>query len=374
MVIQQRTADAKSHHRSAHPALYWCACAILIAACTVDKHSVAPGVNAVQVAAVLNPSLATQTVIVEAIHSGTAPVDTVQFDPTSPIATGFGLPIVNASVVVADTLGHAAEASEASPGVYQFSLPIVPGRRYSLQVTTPQTVVTGTTAVPLATPVPLGTIPSDTFDVTRGRLALVWNAVGRYFLAVQSPLIEYSTVLTDTTVTLTGALLNPRNELSAVFVPGFTQTVTVSAVDTNYFDWVRPSISSDASQRTHLHGGYGVFGSLVVLTARTVETVGPQAGPPTGAWTAATTAAGMPASLTLYVSAVHPGDTALSGNYRFSADVATHGILGRFSNDSLHLDLLPAWSALDTLARLDGTVSGSMMTLHVGNRSVVYTH
>ena len=322
----------------------------------------------------MNPSLAIQTVIVESTHSGAAPVDTVTYDPTNPIATGLGLPISHASVVVADTLGHSAEASEASPGVYQLALPIIPGRRYSLQVITPLGTVTGTTMVPLAMPLPLATMPADTLDIATGRLVLYWNAVGRYLLAVQSPLAEYNALLTDTTVTLTGALLDPQQNLSLVFVPGFTQTATVSAIDTNYFDWIRPSILSDASQRTHLHGGYGFFGSLVILTARTVETVGPLTGPSTGAWTATTAAAGLPASLTLYVSAVHKADTALSGNYRLSGDTATHGLLGRLSNDSLHLDLLPAWSALDTLARLDGTVSGSTLTLHAGNRAVLYTH
>ena len=370
MVIQQRAADSQSHHRFAHLALYWCACAIL--SCTVDKHSVAPGTSGIQVAAVLNPSRAEQTVIVESTHSGAAPVDTVTYDPTNPVATGYGLPISGAMVIVSDTLGHSAQASETSPGVYQFAMSIVPGRRYSLQVTTSQTVITGATRVPLARSV--GTIPTDTFNVSTSRIVLNWNAVGRYLLDVQSPLTEYSTLVTDTTATLTGALLNPRNELSLVFVPGFTQTISVSAVDTNYYDWVRPSISSDAGQRTHLHGGYGLFGSLVILTERTVETVGPLAGPPTGSWATTAARAGMPESLTLYISAEHPADTALSGNYRLAGDTAPHGLLGRLSNDSLHLDLLPAWSALDTLTRLDGTVSGSTLTLHAGNRSVVYTH
>jgi hypothetical protein len=369
MVIQQRAPDAKSHHRSAVSAFYRCAGAILIAACTVDKHAIAPGINSVQVSAVLNPSLAEQTVVVEAIHSGSAAVDTVTYDPTNPVATGYGLPISNASVFV-----DSAQATETSPGVYQLALSVVPGRRYTLRVSSGDSVVTGSTTVPLATPVPLGPMPADTFDVAASRLVLSWNTVGRYLLDVQSPLAEYNALLTDTTVTLTGALLDPRNHLSLVFVPGFTQSVTVSAIDTNYFDWIRPSVSSDANQRTHLQGGYGFFGSLVVLTARTVQTVGPLAGAPTGAWTATTAAAGMPASLTVYISAMHRADTAVSGNYRLEGDTAVHGLLGRLSNDSLHLDLLPAWSALDTLARLDGTVSGSTLTLHAGNRSAVYTH
>lgn len=347
---------------------------IALAGCTVDKHAIAPGTSGIQVAAVLNPSLAEQTVIVESIHSGQSAIDTVPFDPSNPIATGYGVPISNASVVVADTSGHSAAASEASPGVYQFALPIIPGRRYSLQVTTPSGVVTGTTTVPSGTP--LATMPTDTFDVATSRLALSWNDVGRYVLAIQSPLGEYSTLLTDTTVMLTGALLDPEHELSAVFVPGFTQTITVSAIDSNYYNWVRPSIFSDASQRTRLHGGYGLFASMVVLTGRTVQTVEPPLGSPAvGAWVGQVpVASGMPANLTVYIAAVHRADTALSGNYRLQGDTISHGLLGRLSNDSLHLDLLPGWSALDTLARLDGTVAGATLTLHAGNRSGVYTH
>ncbi len=327
-----------------------------------------------QVSAILNPSLAQQTVIVESVHNGTVPIDSGGYDPANPVATGYGIPLSGATIVVADTLGASTGASETTAGVYRFAMPIVSGRRYTLSVTTPQgVVVTGSTTVPIAAPATINSAP-DTFDVATGRLAFHWAPArlnSRYLVAVQSPLVEYTAIIQDTSVTLTGALIDPVGEgLSLVFVPGFTQTATVSAIDTNYYDWLRERISADASQRTQLHGGYGIFGSLIIVAGKALACVAPPAPSPEGTWTQSSPVAGLPAQLALYREAAHPADTAISGNYRFAGDSSARGFLGRLSNDSVHLDLLPAWSALDTLARADGVVSGSALTLILAGTSV----
>ncbi|HZS61635.1 MAG TPA: DUF4249 family protein [Gemmatimonadaceae bacterium] len=321
-----------------------------------------PGTAGLEVSAILNPSLGTQTLLLESIHDGSAVIDTIPYDPTNPIGTTYGLPVTGATVRIADTLGDAVTAMPTAPGVYQFAFPIVPGRRYTLRVTTADgRVVTGETTVPLANPVSLVASIPDSFDLATGSVTLHWPRVtdSRYVLTVGSPLDVYSAFLSDTSVTVTGRLLDPNHNLALVFWPGFVQTMSVSAIDSNYYDQYRSYLSGDATHRSHLLGGYGLFGSVVIQAIQTVHVTAtaPQQ------WTLASSATGFPSRLLFYLAAMHPGDTSLSGRYQFAGDTTTRGMLGRLGKDSVYVDLLPDWVGADTTARFAGTIAGSSMTL-----------
>ena len=336
---------------------------IFAVACQYTSPTTA-GTAGLEVSAILNPSLSTQTLLLEEIHNGSATIDSVPYNPTNPVGTSYGLPVTGATVLVADTLGDAVTATSTTPGVYQFALPIVPGRRYTLRVTTADgRVVTGATTVPLARPVSLvdSAAAADSFDLASASVTLDWPRVAGppYVLTVGGPLDTYSALLSDTTVSVTGRLLDPQHDLALVFWPGFVQTISVSAIDTNYYDQYREYVAADASHRSHLVGGYGLFGSVVVEAVKTVDVTGtaPQE------WTLASQVAGFPTQLLIYLAAVHPGDTSLSGRYQDAGDTTTRGMLGRLGKDSVYVDLLPDWVGADTTARFAGTITGSSMTL-----------
>ncbi|HEU4787798.1 MAG TPA: hypothetical protein VFS57_10325, partial [Gemmatimonadaceae bacterium] len=128
---------------------------LLCGACETPGEPIPPGTESVQVSAILNPALADQVVLVERVHVGRASVDTLSsFDPTEPIATGLGLPISGARVVIARpgrdsvVLVEDVAARGFGAGVYRFSNPLVaggtstatlevrPGEHYTLRVTT----------------------------------------------------------------------------------------------------------------------------------------------------------------------------------------------------------------------------------------------
>jgi hypothetical protein len=312
-------------------------------------------------------------------------IDTIPFDPANPIATGLGIPISGCRVIIRGAAGDSAQALEdlatrgTGAGVYRFSNPapglaIVPGGRYTLRVMTPDgAVVTGATTVPAATPVTLPSPTPDLFDRDTARLVLAWArvpAVPEYLVYVESPFGPFGTFSPDTSVTITGSLRAFENVASLVFYPGFDQSVAIAAVDTNYYDWQRLLLGGgDASLRNHLRGGYGVFGSTVVVATRLLRVTGNTGrAPPSGSWVqndTAATARGMPRQLELWVDATQGTAAALSGHAESTAGSSRQGVVGSQNGDSLHLDVLRAWSALDTLQRLDGTIVGATLRLAV---------
>jgi hypothetical protein len=73
----------------------------------------------------------------------------------------------------------------------------------------------------------------------------------------------------------------------------------------------------------------------------------------------------MPRQLELWVDATQGTAAALSGHAESTAGSSRQGVVGSQNGDSLHLDVLRAWSALDTLQRLDGTIVGATLRLAV---------
>jgi hypothetical protein len=174
-------------------------------------------------------------------------------------------------------------------------------------------------------------------------------------------------------VRLTGELRNADlRTLLHVFVPGFPQAVTVSAVDSNFYDWYRsqndPLTGSGLVNR--VRGGLGVFGSLVRLRFDDLRVVAPQTEPVAGnyVFTGSNTERAFTPYLSLEVYVESPaarGDQAdaLSGRYavrpRFGyTGCLVCGLLGNTKDGRIELDFVNDWSAADTVEVLTGEIRG----------------
>ena len=156
-----------------------------------------------------------------------------------------------------------------------------------------------------------------------------------------------------------------------MFIPGFPQAITVSAVDSNYYDWFRTH--NDALSGTGLinrvSGGFGVFGSLVRVRFQNVTVVAQRTDAVEGAYTVA----GAPGEftpypgITLYVesrAARSDQPDALSGQYLngtitwFRPGCPVCGLLGTVKGSRVVLAFLKDWSARDTVEILTGELRG----------------
>lgn len=270
------------------------ACMVIgAAACTFDEKVIAVAPTQIVVHAVLDPGAIQQEVLVERTLSGSVLInDDRRFDALDPINTGYGVPVTKAQVSISGPDGTLAgsEIQYADPaktygaGRYVFKTdplkyPIRPGARYTLTVrTTDGSIVTGATVVPNTAPFTQVTgallLP---FNRDRDTLTLNWHAVPAarmYGLRIESPFGPFLLFSDTTHLQLAGNLRNVfASDLQRLFIPGFQQTYTVFAVDTNYFDYYRsrndPFTGTGIINR--LQGGIGLFGSSVVIGARTLD-------------------------------------------------------------------------------------------------------
>jgi len=352
----------------------------LAAACEFDARVVAPTARRVIVHSVLNPSAPSYSVLVEELHTGRVNVDDdLPFREFDPIATGSGIPIGGAQVVIYNERGDSAVASEdilatRSTGVYRFqnatsagvsSLPLVPGARYFLKVTTPAgNVITGTTVIPVAvsnlSPLPLR------FNRDTDTLRLQWTralAAKSYLIRVNSPRGPYHIFTDSLSIRLPGSLRNFFVELlPSVFVPGFTQTLQLSAIDSNFYDYYRSANNpfTGTGLINHLQGGSGLFGALVPLETRSIITVANQDQPIEGEYLAALTfASGAPNRLTLYVESQRGPLAQITGNYDRQSTIEGGGIIGFQNGSAITLAFLNENLASDTLSTFAGTLYGS---------------
>ena len=276
------------------PSLSLCVCVLVgAAACTFDQQSIAVAPTQVVVHAVLDPGASQQEVLVERTLSGAVRIaDSVRFDALDPINTGGGVPVVKAQVSIAGpdgvlsgaeitysdhpvTYGAGRYILKTSPAGFR----IRPGARYTLTVRTPEgAVVTGSTIVPNAVPFSLAIgAPLLAFNRDRDTLGISWNAVPlarSYGVRTESPFGPNYLYTNETNVRFAGDIRNVfASDLQRLFIPGFQQTYTVFAIDTNYFDYYRsrndPFTGSGIINR--LQGGIGLFGASVVIGARTLD-------------------------------------------------------------------------------------------------------
>ena len=214
------------------------------------------------------------------------------------------------------------------------------------------------------------------FDRTAEPVVIEWPAAAgarSYFVRIESPFGPRSFFTDSTRVRLSGDLRNVEvMALPRVFIPGFPQAVTVSAVDSNYYHWYRThnDAISGAGLSNRVQGGLGVFGSLVRLRFEDFQVVAPQTEPEAGTFdfvgTPAEVASTPVLRLELYVESRAARDDqadALSGRYLRRLNIgqagcATCGLLGSTRDGHVELALLRDWYARDTADVLTGEFRG----------------
>lgn len=374
------------HSRSspARPGAWtYAALLLLLSACEIEKIVVPRTEARLAMHSVLSATTSTQVVLLERTRNGSVDMIAPSFELDDPFGSDDGIAERGATISLTTPAGETLYASEerseaSSGGIYRFALPGVALERsgsYQLTVVTRQgEVLTAETSVPGG--VAAATPATRTFDRASDEVLIEWPAAPgarSYFVRIETPWGPRSFFTEDTHLRLTGALRNVDiAALPRVFIPGFSQTVTVSAVDSNYYDWFRTH--NDAFSGTGLinrvQGGLGVFGSLVRLHFEEFRVVAPQSEPESGTFHFV----GSPVEqistpylrLDLYVeSRSARGDQAdaLSGQYEKRPGAGQTGclvcgLLGTSQDGRIRLAFLRDWFASDTVEVLTGEIHG----------------
>ena len=359
----------------------------VLGACEIDKTAIPRTDSRVALHAVLSATAPTQVVLLERTRSGRVQLVAPPFDLEDPIGSDEGIAEPGALVTLLMPNGSTIVATEDAAvngkgqGVYRFQLPgssLQRNAAYHLTVfTTAGEVLSAETSVPdgvAATAAAPGTI-----DRTRDTLALTWSpspTARSYFVRVETPYGPRAFFTESTKVRLPGFLRNvDLQELQHVFFPGFVQAVTVSAVDSNFYDWYRThnDVLSGEGLINRVSGGLGVFGSLVRLRFDSVQVTAPQTRAVEGNFQFVGTSA--EALGTRYLSfdiflesPAARGDQsdALSGRYRPRPRIDYNGcpicgLLGAAHNGQVELALLKDWSGADTVEVFDGALHGDTL-------------
>lgn len=361
--------------------------ALLLAnGCEIEKVSIPRTEARLAMHSVLSVTAATQVVLLERTRNGSVSMLAPPFDVADPVVSDDGIAESGALVTLVTPGGATMQAVEddltrddgRGRGIYRFPLAgtdLVRNATYHLYVYSQAgEILSAETSVPSGAPAyaaePLA------FDRSRDTLTLEWPPTAgarSYFVRVETPFGPRAFFTDSTRLRLTGELRNADvDALPHVFVPGFPQAVTVSAVDSNYYDWYRSH--NDELTGTGLvnrvQGGFGVFGALVRLLFDDLDVVAPQPQPFAGSFQLVGTPqelTGAPYSrLVLYMespSARSDQPDAVSGRYdvvpRFGyTGCLVCGLLGTVRDGHLVLSLLSGWSARDTTEIFTGDVRG----------------
>ena len=336
--------------------------------------------------AVLSPSAETQVVLLERTRNGSVFIIAPPFDLADPVVSDEGIAETGAVVRLVTPLGDTLLAREDNMvrgdnkgrGIYRVALhgrELLRGAAYRLIVQT-----TGGETLSAETTVPAG--DADTlrdvarFDRSRDTIALSWppaTGASAYFVRIETPFGPRSFFTGGTSLRLTGDLRNTDvDELPRVFFPGFPQAVTVSAVDSNVYDWYRSGNNTltGAGLIDRVEGGLGLFGSLVRLHLQELLVVTPQVEPVAGIFHILGTPLEVSTTpylrLELFVESratrAGQGD-ALSGSYdvrpRFGyVGCLACGLLGTVKGTRIELALLRDWTARDTVEVFTGELRG----------------
>jgi hypothetical protein len=355
---------------------------IFLTACEIEKIGIPRTEARVALHGVLSASAATQVVLLERTRSGSVP------------AFELGDPALNAPLAETDAVvelmtpgGQTLVAREDNTvtankgqggGFYRFALP---GESLERSGTYRLTVRTKTGEVLTAeTSVPQGVVDTvgeqRVFDRARDTVVVAWPATPGargYFVRIETPFGPRAFFTDSTRIRLSGELRNVDEQaLPRVFIPGFPQAVTVSAVDSNYYDWFRTENNalSGTGLINRVQGGIGVFGSLVRLRFEEFHVVAPQ--PEAAAGTFRFMGTQFERSVTPYLglelyvesrAARSDQADALSGRYDRRpflglVGCVTCGLLGTVRNGRIELALLRDWYASDTAEVFTGEIRG----------------
>ena len=359
---------------------------LFAAACELDKVAIPRTTSEVALHSVLSASASTQVVLLERTRNGSVRMFAPPFDLEDPVVTDKGIAesraVVNLTTPDGRTLfaveDAVARSDRKGEGIYRFSLPgsaLAPGGTYRLTVRTEKNEeLAAETVIPAGASALVA--EERALDRVRDTVSLEWPAspnARAYFVRVETPFGPRQFFTQTTRVRLPGDLRNADlTVLPHVFIPGFPQAITVSAVDSNYYDWYRTH--NDALSATGLvsrvRGGIGVFGSLVRLRYVVVEVTAPQTQPIAGTYRFSGTdqeRAGKPyLALHLYVespSSRNDQGDALSGRFErrptFSLpNEPIDGLLGTVKKGKVALSFLRNWSAADTVEVFSGEIRG----------------
>jgi hypothetical protein len=361
----------------------------LVCGCELDKTAIPRTTPQLALHGVLSGSAQTQVVLLERTNSGRVDIIAPSFDLEDPIGSDAGIAETGALMTLTTPDGGTLVAHEdnnggpgAGHGVYRFALAgssLQRNATYRLTVvTTAGEQLSAETSVPDGATAMSAALGS--FDRSSATLMLDWPAsptARSYFVRVETPFGPRSFFTESTHVQLPGMLRNADlDDLPHVFIPGFAQAVTVSAVDSNYYDWYRTHNDplSGEGLISRVSGGLGVFGSLVRLRYDSVQVTAPQTEAIEGRFQLdQSTIPALGAQFTEFnIWVESPGSRsgqadALSGQYwprpRLGyVGCLPCGMLGSAHNGQLELVLLSAWSAADTTEVFDGTLKGDTIT------------
>ena len=358
---------------------------VAIGGCEIEKIAIPRTEARVAMHGVLSATAETQVVLLERTRTGSVELIAPPFDLGDPVVSDEGIAEMGATMSLTTPDGTTLLAREDNTvrgdgkggGIYRFTLPgdaLVRNGTYRLSVrTTKGEVLTAETTVPEGTPATGA--EQRVFNRDEETLDVVWPAVAgarSYFVRVETPYGPRSFFTDSTRIRLPGALRNVNvEELPHVFIPGFPQAVTVSAVDSNYYDWYRTH--NDEVTGTgiinRVTGGLGVFGSLVRLRFQNLTVVVPQTEPVTGTYRVVGSfeeVFGMPVlgfELYLESRAARAGQAdALSGRYEKRLIIGEsdpiRGLLGNVRGSRIELSLLRRWSGRDTTDVFTGEIRG----------------
>lgn len=358
--------------------------------CELDKTPIAPTTPQVAVEGVLNPSVSSQVVLLERTRAGLVYVISPPNDTEDPVTSDEGIPESGATVTLVTPSGRAIQAIEDSDvnggkgqGVYRISLSgdsLVRNQPYQLLVRT-----AGGQTLSATTSVPDGIATRDgnvypRFDRSRDTFSTSWMASATaksYLIRVDTPFGPRQFFTQSTSLELPGMLRNADvQELPHLFFPGFTQTVTISAVDANFYDWFRThnDVISGEGSVNRINGGVGVFGSLVVLQLNNLVVTAPQTQAVEGTFNFSGSALEELAvrylTFEIYLEspAARSGQSdALSGRYTPKPRLDYHGcpicgFLGTANGSRIELAMLDGWFARDTVEVFDGQLQGDTLT------------
>lgn len=358
---------------------------MLLAACELEEVAIPATESRVALHGVLSASAQTQVIVLERTRAGLVGIVGPPIDLPDATVNDQGIAESGALVQLTTPSGQTLVAREDSElsgggrgaGIYRFALAgsaLERGGIYRLGVrTTKGEILTAETSVPEG--IPAAAAEARGFDRTSEELLIEWPATTgarSYFVRIETPYGPRAFFTDSTHIRLTGSLRNiDIDELPRVFIPGFSQAVTVSAVDSNYYDWYRThnDIFSGTGLVNRVTGGIGVFGSVVRLRFQELHVVAPQTAPIEGHYefigTPAEVASTAYLNLDLYVespSARSDQGDALSGRCmerpRIGGGETINGVLGTARNGQVELALLDGWFARDTADILLGEIRG----------------
>jgi len=360
------------------------ALAVVLGGCSIEEVEVPRTKPRLSLHAVLSATAPSQVMLLERTRTGSVTIVGEPFELENPFVNDAGIAEPNALATLVAPDGHVYTGLEdltpggSGAGVYRFPLPgalLDRSGSYRLTVlTTSGERLYSESAVPDGVAAEIA--DDTTFDRAADTLLLAWPRSARarsYFVRVETPFGPRAFFTTDTSVRLSGDLRNVNlSTLRHVFIPGFPQAVTVSAVDSNFYDWFRSQNGELSGEGlvNHMQGGLGVFGSLVRLRYLALTVIAPQPEPIAGTFVFTGTPdeqLSAPYSrLDLYVesrAARADQDDALSGRYTRQmrlGDIGCPvcGLLGTARGGHVELAFLGGWFASDTAEYLTGELHG----------------